>query len=133
MPISLHGPAINFPLLQTLKFWYCLASLCVRHRDLRPNCSVTTGLLERSRNRKKKKCTKHSCLTWVCIKPMTHFRKKWHVYNIYSSKNMGHFLIYSNILRFLLILYHFLHNSLAIILLGSPTFSCFSSKFFCGI
>ena len=31
----MHGPAINLPLLQTLRFLYCLASLCtVWHTDL---------------------------------------------------------------------------------------------------
>ena len=36
LPISLQGPAIiiNLSLFQTPVFWYCLASLPVRHRDL---------------------------------------------------------------------------------------------------
>ena len=37
-PISLHGPTVNLPLLQTPTFWCCLASLSVGSTDL---CSTT--------------------------------------------------------------------------------------------
>ena len=33
-PISLLGPAVNLSLLQTLTFWWCLASLYIRYTDL---------------------------------------------------------------------------------------------------
>jgi len=33
-PVSLHGLAVTLSLLQTLTFWYCLASLFMGHTDL---------------------------------------------------------------------------------------------------
>ena len=43
-PVSLRGPATNLS-LQTPTFWYCLASLCNGHTDLR---SVTESKFEQS-------------------------------------------------------------------------------------
>ena len=34
-PVSLLGSSVNLSLLQTLTFWWCLASLYIRHTDLR--------------------------------------------------------------------------------------------------
>ena len=43
--ISLRGPAVHVFVLQTLTFWYCLASPCVRHMDLH---SVTVWVIKPS-------------------------------------------------------------------------------------
>ena len=34
LSVSLHGPSIKLSLLQTLTFWYCLASLSIGNTDL---------------------------------------------------------------------------------------------------